>query len=69
MLRADESGRTAHGKPRWKNEIVVRTSGFVPSLKGLGFVYDAYPGLTTGATIVPPFGLRIGSSIGSGEVG
>jgi hypothetical protein len=29
----------------------------VASLKGLPFIYDSYPGLTTGATIVPPFGL------------
>ena len=29
----------------------------VSSLKGLWFIYDTYPGLTTGATFVSPSGL------------
>ena len=31
----------------------------VPSLKGPRFIYDAYPALTSWATIVTPFGLGI----------
>jgi hypothetical protein len=34
----------------------------VPSLKGLGFFVNAYPGLTSWAIVLPPFGLVFGQA-------
>ena len=56
FVKSDESGRTAH-EPRQHLVRAVRIE--VPSLKGLRFISNPYPGLTTGATIVTPCGLRV----------
>ena len=41
------------------HDTCVRDNGNVPYLKGLRFIYNSYPGLTTGATIVTPYGLAV----------